>query len=50
MRNIKHIYENILGSSVIAPSFLTSALDGGELLASNSCRFTHGKEPQVSIG
>jgi hypothetical protein len=30
------------GSEGIAPPFLTSALDGGEWLASSPCRFTPG--------
>jgi hypothetical protein len=33
-------YEHIWGSGGIAPHFLTSALDGGELSASRPCRFT----------
>jgi hypothetical protein len=33
----------------IAPPFLTSALGGGELSASRSCRFTSGEDPQAPI-
>jgi hypothetical protein len=32
----------MLGSGGIAPTFLTSVLDGGELSASRLCRFTSG--------
>jgi hypothetical protein len=31
------------GGGGIAPSFLTSALDGGDWSASRHCRFTNGK-------
>jgi hypothetical protein len=37
-------------SGGINSPFLTSALDGGEWLASRPGRFTPGKEPPVPIG
>jgi hypothetical protein len=36
------------GSGGIAPSFLTSALDGGEWSASRPCRFAPGKGAPVT--
>jgi hypothetical protein len=36
------------GSGGIAPTFLTSALDGGEWSTSRPCRFTPGKGPSGS--
>jgi hypothetical protein len=35
--------EDVSGSGVIAPPFLTLALDGGEGSVSRSCRFTTGE-------
>jgi hypothetical protein len=37
---IKYYAMKALGNGSIAPLFLTTALDGGELLASRPCRFT----------
>jgi hypothetical protein len=39
-----------MGSGGIAPTFLTSALDGSQWLASRLYRFTPGKEAPVPIG
>jgi hypothetical protein len=39
-----------MGSEVIAPTLLTSALDGGEWLVSRLGRFTPGERALVSIG
>jgi hypothetical protein len=39
-----HCHEDTLGSRGIAPSFLTSALDGSEWSASRPCRFTPEEE------
>jgi hypothetical protein len=37
------------GSGGIAPTFLTSALDGGEWSASRPCRFSSGKGPRYQL-
>jgi hypothetical protein len=39
--------ENIWGSGGIAPPFLTSALDAGELSVSRPCRFTPPPSPET---
>jgi hypothetical protein len=43
-------HEDIFGNGDIAPPFLTSALYGGEWLASRLGPLTPGKEPPVPIG
>jgi hypothetical protein len=40
--NYGHRPEDVCGSGCIGPAFLTSALGGGDWLASRPCRFTPG--------
>jgi hypothetical protein len=42
---LSHEYSYIRGSGGIAPSFLTSAVDGGKRLASRPCRFIPEEKP-----
>jgi hypothetical protein len=43
-------HEDVLGSGGIAPSFLTSAIDGGDWSASRPSRFPLAKHSSVPIG
>lgn len=39
----------LYGSGIVAPPFLTSAIDGGEMLGSRLCRFIPGETSQLPI-